>query len=164
MGIAKGSNVHWASVFSDGLRSCMTDQQRGIGMNPPRGMVDVFHDPCGHDERQEEDMTLRACRIDAVRMYTSCLRWIFGDAGRVPGIYGATDCFVSYDEEQHGTIPCGHYVVEIPSTSTLRHMCVQYVNNDRGVILDHNTVRNWLDDGYITNRLSNHLRINLHIF
>ena len=95
-------------------------------------------------------MTLRATRIDAVRMYTSCLRCIFGDTGSVPAIYGATDCFVSYDEEVHGSIPCGHYVVEIPSVSTIRRMCVQYANNDRGVVLDHNTARDWLDMGYIT--------------
>ena len=46
-------------MFSDGVRACMTDQQRGIGMNPPRGMIDVFNNPNGHDERQEEDMTQR---------------------------------------------------------------------------------------------------------
>ena len=52
MGIAKGSNLDWASVFSDGVKACMTDQQRGIGMNPPRGMVEVYYDPSGHDERK----------------------------------------------------------------------------------------------------------------
>ena len=150
MGVTNGSSVDWASVFSDDVRACMTDQQRGIGMNPPRGMVDVFRDPSGHDQYQEGGIELRATRIDAVRMYTSCLRWLFAEADRVPAIYGATDCFVVYDEQKHGHIPCGHYVAEIPATSCLRHMCVQYVNNDRGVVLDHNTVRTWLDDGYIT--------------
>ena len=150
MGIAKGSNVDWASVYSDGVKWCMIDRQRGIGMNPPRGMVDVYNNPSGHDEHRDDDMTRRASRIEAVRMYTSCLQWLFGDADRVPAIYGATDCFVSYDEEKHGSIPRGHYVVEIPSTSCLRHMCVQYTNNDRAVVLDHNTVCIWPDDGYVT--------------
>ena len=149
MGIANGTSVDWASVVSDNVKACMTDQQRGIGMNPPRGMVDVFRDPEGHVQLEEGDTELRATRIDAVRMDTTCLRWIFADLDRVPAIYGATDCFVTYDGELHGHIPCGHYVVDIPRNSCLRHMCAQYVNNDRGVVLDHNTVRTWLDAGDI---------------
>ena len=150
LGVDSGYSVDWASVYSEDFKACMTDQQRGVGMNPPRGCVDVYRDPNGHVTLQDGDTDLRATRIDAVRMYTSCLRWLFEDPQRVPAIYGATDCLVEYDEVTHGHIPCGHYIVELSSDSRMRHTMTHYTMNDRGVVLDHNTVRHWLREGFLT--------------
>jgi hypothetical protein len=44
MGMDRGCSVDWASVYSDGFKACMTDQQRGVGMNPPRGCLDVYRE------------------------------------------------------------------------------------------------------------------------
>mmetsp|Transcript_13610 Transcript_13610/g.24304 ORF Transcript_13610/g.24304 Transcript_13610/m.24304 type:complete len:1349 (-) Transcript_13610:1088-5134(-) len=147
LGTVVGCQVDWSSLYPTDLLQIMKDQQRGVGMNPPRNCIELFQEP-------DYDRSDEVCRVDAVRSYTSCLRWLFDERhpSRVPAIYGASDCLVPYDETVHGHLPCGHYLVELPPASPLRRILTHYSNNDKGVLVDHNTVRGWLEEGWLPDK------------
>lgn len=57
-------------------------------------------------------------RIDMIRSYASTIRLLTDD--EYP-IHDISNLVVSYDETQHGHIPVGHYLVDIPSEDVLQH-------------------------------------------
>lgn len=80
------------------------------------------------DERQ---------RVDLIRSYTACLLQIGDDRDEYP-IHDITNQVVPFDATLHGSIPVGHYLVDVPNKAQRR---------ERGVWDDYERLPCFAEDG-----------------
>ena len=84
-------------------------------------------------------------RIDCVRCYAAALRRIAEDEDQYP-IHDITNRVVKYDDAVHGSIPIGHYVIDVPKNFETRLSC--FVPGERRV-LSHRLLRRLLQSELI---------------